>query len=102
MATNSKGYQSDGGVSQNQAAADEAQEKGYTGVVPDPTPNFNYSVAGNDAPTPETDAGMKRALDERSREIEEDFADVVPQRHGPVKKAAAEPANTDSNPDDGK
>lgn len=40
-----------------QEAADKATEKGYIGIVPDPTPNENYTVAGVTAgkPTPETD-----------------------------------------------
>lgn len=82
----------DGGVAQMQAAADERNARGYDGVVPDPTPNFNYTVAGNDAPTPETDAGMKKALDERTAKIEADFADVIPQGANPAAAAPSEPA----------
>lgn len=49
-----------------QAASDEAHEKGYIGVSPDPTPRANYTVAGvtAGAPTPETDEQAKAdALD---------------------------------------
>ncbi len=39
-----------------QKVMDEAEKKGYLGVVPDPTPNENYSLeTPPDAPTPETD-----------------------------------------------
>ena len=49
-----------------QKAFDNAAEKGYFGVSPDPTPRANYTVAGVTAgkPTPETDAKAKAdALD---------------------------------------
>lgn len=38
-----------------QAKMDQEQEQGYRGIVPDPTPNQNYTVAGvtSGAPTPE-------------------------------------------------
>jgi hypothetical protein len=38
-----------------------AQEKGYHGFVADPTPNENYTFAGQakGAPTPETNRGLK-------------------------------------------
>jgi hypothetical protein len=38
----------------------DESEKGYRGVVPDPTPNENYTVAGvtSGKPTPETDAKL--------------------------------------------
>lgn len=40
-----------------QKKVDAAEEKGYFGVSPDPTPRENYTVAGVTAgkPTPETD-----------------------------------------------
>lgn len=40
-----------------QKKVDAAEEKGYFGVSPDPTPRENYTVAGVIAgkPTPETD-----------------------------------------------
>lgn len=45
------------GNAQVQKATDEAEEKGYRGTSPDPTPRENYTVAGVTAgkPTPETD-----------------------------------------------
>lgn len=49
-----------------QAKSDDAAEKGYFGVSPDPTPRENYTVAGVLAgkPTPETDEQAKAdALD---------------------------------------
>ncbi len=47
----------DVGQDEVQARVDEANEKGYFGETPDPTPNENYTVAGvvKGAPTPETD-----------------------------------------------
>lgn len=44
------------GQAEVQAKVDEADEKGYFGVVPDETPNENYTLAGVIAgkPTPET------------------------------------------------
>lgn len=49
----------DAGQAEVQAAADEANDKGYYGEVPDKTPNENYTVQGVTAgkPTPETDRG---------------------------------------------
>ena len=39
---------------------DEADEKGYFGLVTDPTPNENYTLRGvaSGAPTPETDEDL--------------------------------------------
>lgn len=48
----------------------EEQEKGYSGTVPDPTPNYNYTVAGNDEPTPETDEDLKDEVETLRRDIE--------------------------------
>jgi len=49
-------------VSEAQAAEDAVQEKGFLGVVPDPTPNENYEASNsakeNDLPTPETDRDL--------------------------------------------
>ncbi len=47
----------DAGQDEVQARVDDANEQGYFGDVPDPTPNENYTVAGvvKGAPTPETD-----------------------------------------------
>lgn len=51
----------DAGQDQVQAIVDDANEKGYFGDVPDPTPNENYTVAGvvKGAPTPETDEKLR-------------------------------------------
>jgi hypothetical protein len=50
-----------------QAAFDEANEQGYFGTVPDPTPNENYTVKGvtSGAPTPETDADLRKQVREQ-------------------------------------
>lgn len=87
-----KKYTGDAGVSQNHEKGRERMERGYDGVVPDPTPNFNYTVAGNDAPTPETDRELKAAADARSREIEEAYSDVRP-----LPGAVEEPSGSDSD-----
>ena len=51
----------DAGQAELQEIFDEAEEKGYFGTVPDPTPNENYSLeTPPDAPTPETDANAAR------------------------------------------
>lgn len=50
-----EGSGEDVGQAEVQANFDEINAKGYVGTVPDPTPNYNYTVAGNDEPTPETD-----------------------------------------------
>lgn len=54
------------GVADVQSTFDDAAEKGYLGVSPDPTPREHYTVAGVTAgkPTPETDEQAKAdALD---------------------------------------
>lgn len=57
MTTKSDSKSSDVGADQVQAKVDKAEDKGYFGHAPDPTPNENYTVAGvtKGAPTPETD-----------------------------------------------
>jgi hypothetical protein len=57
--TNAKTSKDDAGQAEVQAAADQAQEQGYYGTVPDKTPNENYTLQGqaNGASTPETDRG---------------------------------------------
>jgi hypothetical protein len=49
-----------------QEIVDRAEDVGYMGTVPDPTPNESYTVAGvvKGKPTPETDA--KAAADAHS------------------------------------
>jgi len=44
------------GAKEVQEKVDEETDQGFTGTVPDPTPNENYTVAGVTAgkPTPET------------------------------------------------
>jgi hypothetical protein len=54
------------GQAQVQEAFDKAEEKGFHGTSPDPTPRDHYTVAGVLAgkPTPETDEQAKAdALD---------------------------------------
>lgn len=50
----------DAGAAEVQARVDAEQEKGYRGVVTDPTPNEHYTVEGvtSGKPTPETDADL--------------------------------------------
>lgn len=61
------------GSDEVQANFDEMNAKGYLGVEADPTPDANYTVAGQLAgkPTPETDRDHRREvagkLDEQSR-----------------------------------
>jgi hypothetical protein len=45
------------GADEVQEKVDEEQDKGHTGIVPDQTPNENYTVKGvtKGKPTPETD-----------------------------------------------
>ena len=45
----------DVGQKEVQESFDEANEQGFFGVTTDPTPNENYTLVGNDLPTPETD-----------------------------------------------
>ncbi len=45
----------DVGQKEVQEAVDVADEQGFYGVETDPTPNENYTLQGNDKPTPETD-----------------------------------------------
>ncbi|HET7386853.1 MAG TPA: hypothetical protein VFJ19_09360 [Nocardioidaceae bacterium] len=47
----------DAGQAEVQAAVSEAEDKGYYGSTPDPTPNEAYTLAGVNAgqATPETD-----------------------------------------------
>ena len=61
----------DGGAAQVQATVDEAEDKGYFGEVPDPTPNENYTLqgVGKGLPTPETDEGARQAAEQRAREL---------------------------------
>ena len=56
------------------AAFDEAQEKGYFGVTPDPTPNENYTLKGvtSGKPTPETDQKLADQLAANQRKLARD------------------------------
>lgn len=49
----------DVGQDEVQQAFDEANDQGYFGVSTDPTPNENYTLRGNDLPTPETDDKLR-------------------------------------------
>lgn len=55
----------DSGEAEVQSTFDEANEKGYFGTTPDPTPNENYTLQGVVAgkPTPESQAAERRAAD---------------------------------------
>lgn len=59
------------GQDQIQSAFDEANEKGYFGVTPDPTPNENYTIKGviKNAPTPETDDGLRDEANANHRKL---------------------------------
>lgn len=61
----------DAGQKELQEKFDEAQEKGYFGVTPDPTPNENYTLQGQGAgkPTPETDDDLANALAANQRKL---------------------------------
>jgi hypothetical protein len=60
------------GADQVQAAVDAETAAGYHGVVPDPTPNSHYTVAGVTAgkPTPETDAAQAAKADAQARSVD--------------------------------
>ncbi len=51
----------DVGQKEVQDSFDEANEQGFFGVTTDPTPNENYTLQGNDLPTPETDDDLRAA-----------------------------------------
>lgn len=57
MARTEPTRQTDQAAAEVQRRVDAAEEKGYFGVSPDPTPRENYTVAGvtSGKPTPETD-----------------------------------------------
>ena len=57
MATRSDKSVTETAAKEIQQKVDAAEEKGYLGVSPDPTPRENYTVAGvtSGKPTPETD-----------------------------------------------
>jgi hypothetical protein len=59
------------GQDEVQQAFDEAREKGYFGVTPDPTPNENYTIKGvtKNAPTPETDDALADELAANQRKL---------------------------------
>jgi hypothetical protein len=67
----SKGSTEDLGQAQLQQAANDANEQGYIGSVPDPTPNDNYTVSGvtSGAPTPETDPALREEVDANLRRL---------------------------------
>lgn len=56
----------DVGEKQVQERIDKENEHGLRGIKVDSTPNENYTVAGNDLPTPETDDSLRQQVrDER-------------------------------------
>ena len=59
---------SDAGQAEVQEKFDKIEEKGYIGVVPDPTPNEHYSLETDpDAPTPETDPELAKKVGDHGR-----------------------------------
>lgn len=73
MADNKADKPKDAGVAEVQRVVDEENKKGYRGVVADPTPNENYTVAGvtSDKPTPETDADHARKVRDHVAGVED-------------------------------
>jgi hypothetical protein len=59
----------DSGREQVQSQFDEANEKGYFGVTSDPTPDENYTLRGNDLPTPETDDKLAEEVFAHQRKL---------------------------------
>jgi hypothetical protein len=59
--------QADAGAAQVQEMFDRAEEKGYLGDAPDPTPNEHYTVKGvtSGKPTPETDPELAAKVQRR-------------------------------------
>lgn len=49
----------DTGEAEVQARIDAENAAGVRGIQVDPTPDANYTVAGNDLPTPETDESLR-------------------------------------------
>lgn len=93
----------DFGQAEVQAKFDEAEEKGYYGNTPDPTPNENYSLeTPQDAPTPETD--RKLADEAHAAAYGGRFADWdAPQDvEGARKHAGIEPKKKASKPAEAK
>jgi hypothetical protein len=73
MADKKQDTATDAGQAEVQKKFDAEQEQGYRGVVPDPTPNENYSVAGvtSGAPTPETDKKAAAKAAEQAAKVAE-------------------------------
>ena len=69
----------DAGAEEVQAAFDKAEEKGYFGHSPDPTPRAAYSVAGqlSAMPVPETDPKAAAAAAETARKLQKE--EVLPE-----------------------
>lgn len=61
----------DAGADQVQQAFDKANEQGYFGITTDPTPDENYTLAGQGkgAKTPETDADLADAAAAHQRKL---------------------------------
>jgi hypothetical protein len=83
-----RNVEGDAGASEVDERMNDAAEKGYFGIVTDPTPNENYSLeTGQDAPTPETDADLfdearDAALGHPLRDIELTAAERVARAGG--------------------
>lgn len=71
------------GSAEVQKKVDAAEDKGYFGEVPDPTPNENYTVSGSVAgkATPETDPDSAPA-----RQSQADVRTTAPTAKPPAAK----------------
>jgi hypothetical protein len=64
-----KRKQSESAVTLEAWTHEAAQQAGFLGVVPDPTPNAHYTLAGLELPTPETDEGWAKQAQARRAEL---------------------------------
>ena len=58
-----------------QKAVEEEEKKGYSGFVPDPTPNERYSLESNDWRTPETDPKAYQEAQQHLRKVASHWAE---------------------------
>ena len=73
------GETTDAAGEQVQKALDVETERGFRGVEVDPTPNENYTLAGQNAgaPTPETDKATAKAAAEAQDDVAAEAAGVA-------------------------
>lgn len=71
------------GAAEVQKKVDAAEDKGYFGEVPDPTPSDHYTVSGvtSGKPTPETDPDVAPA-----RQSQADIRTTAPTAKPPAAK----------------